>query len=147
MKRLILAATVIGLAGAGIVGWKVVGQASERTRTVNGVRIDPDTMLLVPSGVRVKVEVLNASGQRGLARRAMSYLRERGFDVVNMGNAAAPRDSSIVYDRSGHPEWAALAVRALGQARSETRLDEARYLDLTIVLGANFRTPAQIFYP
>jgi hypothetical protein len=104
-------------------------------------------MRLIGDSVRVKIEVLNASGERGVARRATFYLRDRGFDVVNTGNADRRVDSSVVIDRSGHPEWAAQAARALGGARVESRPDSSRYLDLTILLGASFRSPAQILYP
>ena len=100
-----------------------------------------------PSGVRIKVEVLNASATRGLARRAMLHLRDRGFDVLDMRNASERLDSSVVLDRSGHPEWARLAAAAMGGARVESRPDTSRYLDLTILVGASWRPPAQPFYP
>ena len=35
-----------------------------------------------PEGVRIRVQVLNATKTRGLARRATMLLRDRGFDVV-----------------------------------------------------------------
>ena len=38
-----------------------------------------------PDGVRIRVQVLNATKTRGLARRATMLLRDRGFDVVEMG--------------------------------------------------------------
>ena len=100
------------------------------------------------TGARVRVEVLNASTTRGLARRAMLHLRDSGFDVVQMGNASnTSRDSTLVLDRSGHPEWARRVAEALGGARVETRPDSSRYLDVTVVLGRSWRAPAQPFYP
>ena len=146
MKRVVLAGAGVALAAAGIAGWWMVAHAAD-DRVVTQASIDADTMRIVPSDVRIKVEVLNASGERGLARRAMSYLRDRGFDVVSVGNATEKRDSSVVFDRSGHPEWATMAVKALGTASTESRPEESRYLDLTIVLGSNFRSPSQILYP
>jgi hypothetical protein len=130
----------------------VVAGVSRFARGPNGaeparIRVDPDTMRLVGDTVRIKVELLNASGERGVARRAMHYFRERGFDVVSVGNASERQDSSVVLDRSGHGEWATLAARALGGARVEVSPDTSRYLDLTILLGARFRPPAQILYP
>ena len=104
-------------------------------------------MRLVPAGVRVKVEVFNATGERGIARRAMLYLRSRGFDVVTVGNAPQRLDSSLVIDRSGHHDWAALAARAVGASRVEARADSSRYVDLTILIGAAFRLPPQVLYP
>ena len=47
----------------------------------------------VISGERIRVQVLNATTSRGLARRATFFLRDKGFDVVEIGTAflAVPR--------------------------------------------------------
>lgn len=100
-----------------------------------------------PEGVRIKVQVLNATTTRGLARQATRHLRDRGFDVVEIGTDATRRDSTLVLDRSGHAEWAALVGRALGGARVEQRPDSSRYVDVTVLLGASWRPPAEAFYP
>jgi len=100
-----------------------------------------------PDGARVRVQVLNATRTRGLGRRATHYLRDRGFDVVEVGTARERRDSTLVLDRSGHPEWAALVGELLGGARVEARPDSSRYLDVTVLIGASWRPPAEPFYP
>jgi hypothetical protein len=100
-----------------------------------------------PDGTRIRVEVLNTTKTRGLARRATAYLRDRGFDVVAVGTVSESRDSTLVLDRSGHPEWAELVARALGSARVESRPDSSRYLDVTVLLGATWHPPAEPFYP
>lgn len=108
----------------------------------------PDRVnVLVPDGVRIKVEVLNASGQRGLARRATFALRDAGFDVVRFGNDDVRRDSTLVLSHSGRDDWASLVARALGGARVESRPDSSRYLDVTVLLGADWRPPAKPFHP
>ena len=118
---------------------------SPSTRAPQAVRQPVDAE--APAGVRIRVEVLNATRVRGLARRATMHLRDRGFDVVYVGTSSAPRDSTLVLDRSGHPEWAALIARALGGARVEAGLDSSRYLDATVLVGASWRPPAEPFYP
>ena len=139
--RWILLALVVG--GAGAAGWYWFGDrlpmpfAAERS-------ISPE--LLVPPGVRIKVEVRNATRVRGLARRATMYLRDRGFDVVELGTASEQRATTLVLDRSGHSEWAQLVGRALN-APVEQRPDSSRYLDVTVLLGADWRPPALPFYP
>ena len=100
-----------------------------------------------PAGTRIRVEVLNATRTRGLARRATMYLRDRGFDVVETGTARQLRDTTLVLDRSNNPEWARLVAEALGGAPVESRLDSLRYLDVTVLLGASWRPPAEPFYP
>lgn len=102
---------------------------------------------IVPEGTRIRVEVLNASEVRGLARRATFVLRDAGFDVVRFSGDAARRDSTLVIDRTGHPEWARLASQALGGTAIETRADSGRYVDLTILLSAGWRPPPQPFNP
>lgn len=99
-----------------------------------------------PEGTRIKVEVLNGTRTPGLARRATRYLRERGFDVVGSGTNSEPRATTIVYDRSSHPEWARLVARALN-ATAVIRPDSSRYLDVTVILGADWRPPPLPFYP
>ncbi len=102
---------------------------------------------VVPDSVRIKIEVLNATNIRGLARRGTFHLRDLGFDVVSSGNSTEKLDSTLVIIRSGHPEWAELAAKALGGARIELRPDTSRYLDLTILLGASWRPPLETFHP
>ena len=99
-----------------------------------------------PDNVRIKVEVLNATKTRGLARRATLYLRDRGFDVVGSGNVSEQRAKSIVYDRSSHLEWARLVGRAMN-APVVSRPDSSRYLDVTVLIGADWRPPPQPFHP
>lgn len=115
------------------------------TRAPQAVRQRVDAE--APAGVRIRVEVLNATRVRGLARRATMHLRDRGFDVVSVGTSPEVRDSLVVLDRSGHPDWAALVARALGGARVEQALDSSRYLDVTVLIGTTWRPPAEPFYP
>lgn len=105
--------------------------------------------VLIPAGTRVRVEVLNASTVRGLARRATMYLRDRGFDVVENGSAttAERRDSTLILDRTNHRQWAVLASGAMGGARIESRPDTLRDVDLTVLVGATWRPPPEPFYP
>ena len=100
-----------------------------------------------PAEGRVRVQVLNATDTRGLARRATSHLRDHGFDVLEIGTWNERLDSTVVLDRSGHPEWARRVADALGGARVESRPDSSRYLDVTVLLGRSWRAPAQPFYP
>ena len=111
------------------------------------VQRQPAPDVNAPADTRVRVQVLNATTLRGLARRATRQLRDRGFDVLEIGTAPEQRDSTLVLDRSGHPEWAKRVADALGGARVESRPDSSRYLDVTVLLGRSWRAPAQPFYP
>jgi hypothetical protein len=96
---------------------------------------------------RIRVEVLNSTRVRGLARNATALLRTRGFDVVLVGTSAAQRDSTLVLDRSNHPDWARRVAAALGGARVEARPDSAHYVDVSVLLGNTWRPPAQSLHP
>lgn len=100
-----------------------------------------------PEGVRVRVQVLNTTRTRGLARRATRLLRDRGFDVVEIGTTGPTLDSTLVLDRSGHPEWATTIATILTPARSVARPDSSRYLDVTVLLGRTWRPPTEPLYP
>jgi hypothetical protein len=143
-RRLVLPLVVVGLMAGG--AWWVWQRGPVETVQLVSDRVDPDTMRLVPDSVRIKVEVLNATGERGLARRVAQYLRDRGFDVVGIGDAPV-RDSSLVLDRTGNGEWAAWGARAMQGARVEVQADSVRYLDLTLLIGRDFRPPSQVLYP
>jgi hypothetical protein len=65
---------------------------------------------------------------------------------VGSGNVTEQRAKSIVYDRSGHPDWARLVGRAMA-APVVARPDSSRYLDVTVTIGADWRPPPLPFHP
>jgi hypothetical protein len=134
------------LAAGGWFGWDYYQDSVAPVAGAPGSFEDPAHNVTAPVGVRIKVEVQNATATRGLARQATLYLRDRGFDVVSFGNASERRDSTLVLDRSGHPDWSALVAAAM-KARAESRPDTSRYLDVTVLVGGDWRPPALPFYP
>jgi hypothetical protein len=133
---------LVGIAVAGAAWW---GWSSWRTPGV--VARAEEVRRIVPEGTRIRVEVTNATSVRGLARRATLYLRDLGFDVVKFSGVDARRDTTLVIDRTGHPEWAKLASEALDGAPIESRADSSGFVDLTIVLGSTWRPPPQTLHP
>jgi hypothetical protein len=136
--RIILALlVVVGLSWAGWRAWSRRGSDLDSYAPADA---------RAPEGTRIKVEVLNGTRTKGLARRATLYLRDRGFDVVGSGTNSEPRATTIVYDRSSHPGWARLVARALN-APVVNLPDSSRYLDVTVILGADWRPPPLPFHP
>jgi len=147
----LLAFAALAVAGA-LAGGRWVASRGEPpvqsdVAPVGASRVSADPDARAPEGVRIRVQVLNATESRGLARRATMMLRDRGFDVVATGTSRPLRDSSVVLDLTGHPDWASRVARAIGGARVEARPDTSRYLDVTVLLGASWRPPAEPFYP
>lgn len=135
LGALVLAGTVW------LIRWRV-----DATRPL-AATVQASVRVVVPPGTRIRVEVINVSKRPGLARRATLYLRDAGFDVVRYESGSPYRDSTLVLDRTGHPEWARLLSSALGGAAVEARPDSSRYLDLTLLLGASWTPPSQPLYP
>jgi hypothetical protein len=146
LKKPLLIAALAVLVVVLVVG-EVVSRLSHRGIRERAVKASRDQM--APDGVRVRVQVINATNIRGLARRATQVLRDRGFDVVEAATGAQAQllDSSLVLDRSGHPDWAKRVAAALGGARIESRPDSSRYLDVTVLVGGTWRPPPLPFYP
>ncbi len=141
--RYILLVFLLGAAGyTGYRYWKTRDLAA----SIPIVGAAAENVTMAPASVRIKVEVINATTVRGLGRRATIYLRDRGFDVVGITTSRDVRDSTLVLNRSGNVDWAALVGKAFN-ARVESRPDSSRYVDVTVLIGSNWRPPAQPFYP
>jgi hypothetical protein len=136
---------IVGLVAVILVGAGTVASIRYPRVTTHVVSIPTEER--APEGDRVRVQVMNATKTRGLARRATMLLRDRGYDVVESGTINDARDTTVVLDLSGHPEWAARIAKLLGSARVESRPDSSRYLDISILLGSAWRPPAAPFTP
>jgi LytR cell envelope-related transcriptional attenuator len=100
-----------------------------------------------PEGVRIRVLVLNTTKTRGLARRATRLLRDRGFDVVELGTVGPTMDTTLVLDLSGHPAWADAVAKVMAPAHTRARRDSSRYLDVAVLVGSSWRPPAEPLDP
>lgn len=139
----------LGVAAAALVVVLAIGAAIAvvARRQHRPSAAQPAVDARAPAGVRIRVQVLNGTKVRGLARRATMLLRDRGFDVVETGTINEARDTTLVLDLSGHPDWAARVARVFVPARVVVRPDSSRYLDIAVVLGSTWRPPAEPFYP
>jgi hypothetical protein len=88
---------------------------------------------------RVTVEVLNGTSRSGMARAATRQLRRHGLDVVHFGNAETAADSTRVVIRKGDPERGRLVREALGAGRVVIEPDTLRRVDVSVILGRDFR--------
>ena len=156
-RGLITTAILIG-AGA-FIGlfweeWKVVrlavlaGAAPAPTATAAGAADDGSTATGSATGEipargdladRIKVEVLNGAGERGLARQFADRLRLLGFDVVATGNAEHfDHGVTHVLDRSGRLGAAIAVARELSTDSLAVAIDPELYLDASVVVGGDW---------
>jgi hypothetical protein len=142
-RRRLLLVLVLGVTVA------VAGISVTRRVLTRGPRDLLGDTTTAPAGQRVVVEVLNASGVSGLARRATFLLRDRGFDVVGWGNDPRGRRSeTLIVDYTDKPEAADRLARVLGGAKVERGKDSLdRGLDLTVKLGSGYKPPTEAFHP
>jgi hypothetical protein len=97
----------------------------------------PEARPIPSHGARVRVEVLNAGGVRGMAAAARDHLRNEGFDVVHYGNAGSfGRESSVVLHRGGGMEAARGVAAALGIQEVRSEPDSTLLVDVTVLLGS-----------
>jgi hypothetical protein len=129
---LLVVAVLVGSLAAGLLQRRAGGEGPA-----------PDTAHWTSSvapGQRVRVQVLNASGRPGLARDATRELRDRGFDVLEFGNAPAGSDPerSVVLDRVGKLELARQVADAIRIGRVQAKPDSNLVLDVTVILGRDW---------
>lgn len=97
----------------------------------------------VGPGEIIQVDVLNGSGLQGAANSCTSYLRARGFDVVEMRNyKTTDVDESLVIDRVGNMTNAERVAYALGIKKKNIvqQLNHDYYVDVSIVIGKDFNS-------
>lgn len=133
---LLAVAVLVGSLAAGLIGGRRGG--GDDALAADSGRAPARTPAPRPTE-RVRVEVLNASGVPGLARRGTDLLRDGGYDVVHFGNAPgfAP-DSSLVLDRVGRMELARSVADIIHIPRVYARPDSNVYVDVTVVLGRDW---------
>ena len=104
-----------------------------------------DHLYPVPGGDDVvQVEVLNASGKAGLGRVGTRTLRRKGFDVVFFGTADTTSDSTHLLLRRGSAERAEQVRKALGVGKIEVANDTTRRVDVTVILGNDWKGPEEL---
>lgn len=97
----------------------------------------------LPAGTTIQVDVLNGCGVSGSASQCTSYLRVRGFDVVEVRNYKSfDVNESLVVDRTGNLENALRVAYALGISRKNVvqQINPDYYVDVSVVIGRDFHT-------
>ena len=90
----------------------------------------------------LQIEVRNGCGVSGLAAAATTFLRQAGYDVVEVGDHSRfDIEKSMVVDRVGDLEAAREIAATLGmpieQVGQEIRAD--LYLDASVILGRDYQ--------
>jgi hypothetical protein len=86
-----------------------------------------------------RIEILNGTGETGLAARAAASAREMNIDVFDVGNADEPHEESIVVARKDERDAEVLA-RALGCKNVVEQFRRDSLVDATLIIGADYRS-------
>ena len=83
-----------------------------------------------------QIEVLNGTGEPGVAREVTMRLRSMGIDVLIEGNAQRfDYQQTVLVDRKGNPELMKKLSRRLGVSRVITQIQERPRVDATLIIG------------
>lgn len=93
---------------------------------------------------QIRVEVLNGTSISGLAERTADFLREKGFDVVDVGSANEKIEATVILDRADRDlRNARLVRRVLRQGRTSFEPHPLQLLEISLVLGSDFKERRQ----
>ncbi|MEN9509731.1 MAG: hypothetical protein RLZZ621_2294 [Gemmatimonadota bacterium] len=141
--------TVLIGAGFGAASWwQHRARTADALRAGDGGALPTDSAARAPEDERIIVRVVNGSQRRGIARKATFVLRDFGYDVVDYdGQGGAPLETTEIVVHTGKTDAAVRVKRALGAGTITARADSSRYVDLTIVIGRDWRPPAEPLRP
>ena len=130
--RSVLTAAILLAAGALIGSWWIEWRKAGGPQVMESPAAEP-----LP---RLKLEVLNGTGEPGAARSVGELLIALGYDVVAFENADHfDYRVTHVIDRAGRGEHIAEVAELLGTDSVAMAIDPDLHLDATVILGADWR--------
>ncbi len=90
----------------------------------------------------IQVEVLNGCGISGAADKVTDFLRNKKYDVVQMGNYRTfNMDESIIIDRKGNIKIAQDIADSLGLDKKNViqQINKNYLLDISIIVGKDYK--------
>ena len=88
----------------------------------------------------IRIQLWNGSGRAGLAAELASYLRDGGFDVLEVSNADRPDyRSTLVVSRGENPEPARVVAEYLGTSHMIQQAGAQEMIDVTVIVGRDAR--------
>ncbi len=90
--------------------------------------------------ISIQINILNATGENRIGARFRDYLKQKGFDVVDMGNYKTEIEKSMVLDLCGDINKAKRVAEALGISQRNViqQLDKTKYIDATVLIGKDY---------
>lgn len=88
----------------------------------------------------IRIELLNGSGRAGLAGELASYLRDGGFDVLEVANAdRSDYRTTLVVNRTEATDPAKVVAEYLGTRHVIQQQSSQEMIDVTVIVGRDAR--------
>jgi len=88
----------------------------------------------------IHIELLNGSGKAGLAGDLASYLRDGGFDVLEVSNAdRADYRNTLVVNRTEAVEPGKIVAEYLGTRHVIQQIGTQEMIEVTVIVGRDAR--------
>ena len=88
----------------------------------------------------IRIQLLNGSGRPGLAGELASYLRDGGFDVLEVSNAdRSDYKFTLVVGRTEAPEPGRIVAEYLGTRHVIQQIGSQELIDVTVIVGRDAR--------
>lgn len=110
-------------------------------RKVQNISNDKNKINREVASAIIQIEVLNGCGVDGVAVKFTNYLREKNFDVVQVGNyISANIDETMIIDRIGNKANTEKLAKVLGIDKKNViqQLNKDYFLDATLVIGKDY---------
>ncbi|HEV8128266.1 MAG TPA: LytR C-terminal domain-containing protein [Candidatus Eisenbacteria bacterium] len=102
------------------------------------LRVGPQTLSKPKQPIRI--ELLNGSGRAGLAGELASYLRDGGFDVLEVSNAdRSDYRATLVVNRTEATEPGRVVAEYLGTRHVIQQISSQEMIDVTVIVGRDAR--------
>lgn len=125
----------IWIVGIGVIGFLVIGLNTRWQKQEQSKPTPKQTFQ------NIRIEILNGCGKDGIATQLGTKLRERGFDVMTLGNANSFAFSeTLVIDRVGKLQDAEQVAQILGTSNLIQQItpDPFRIEEVTIIVGRDY---------
>ncbi len=88
----------------------------------------------------IQINILNSTKHSGIADISRNYMRNKGFDVVEIGNYAENQKKSIVIDRIGDKKASQFIAKTFGIPDSMiiSKIDSNLFISASIILGEDY---------
>ncbi len=135
LNALIVALTVL----VGVLAWSLISRVLLRPPVESQRAGAPPSA----AGSTIQLDVLNGCGAAGAAVQFTSYLRGRGYDVVEVRNYKTfDLNESLVIDRVGNMQNAERVAYALGIRKQNIlqQMNPDYYVDVSVVIGKDYQS-------